>query len=96
MQLENALSAASGTLSRLCDQVMALCLPPFLFVGVDFFGPILAQKSRRRQVNRYGYVFTSLAIRAVHVEIAHTRNQLVPLINEFSCFLLAVETSQKS
>lgn len=37
-------------------------------MAVDYFGPI---KLRRSQVKRYGCVFTCLAIRAVHREIAH-------------------------
>ena len=47
---------------------------PNLAVGdlvlVVGFGPMLV-KSRRSQVKRYGFVFTCLAIRAVHIEIAH-------------------------
>ena len=61
-----------------CEQIMAPlpsarvtpCVPPFSSVGVDYFGPILV-KSRCSQVKRYGCVFTCLAIRAVHIEIAH-------------------------
>ena len=64
--------------ARPCEQIMAPLptarvspgLPPFSSVGVDYFGPILV-KSRRSQVKRYGCVFTCLAIRAVHIEIAH-------------------------
>ena len=44
--------------------------PPFSAVGVDYFGP-LKVKYRRGTVKRYGCVFTCLAIRAVHIEIAH-------------------------
>ena len=61
-----------------CEQIMATlpsarvapCVPPFSSVGVDYLGPMLV-KSRRSQVKRYGCVFTCLAIRAVHIEIAH-------------------------
>ena len=64
--------------ARPCEQIMAPlpiarvspCLPPFSSVGVDYFGPILV-KSRRSQVKRYECVFTCLAVRAVHIEIAH-------------------------
>ena len=64
--------------ARPCEQIMAPlpnarvspCLPPFSFVGVDYFGPMLV-KSRRSQVKRYRCVFTCLAVRAVHIEIAH-------------------------
>lgn len=61
------------------DQIMANLLevrvtrnnPPFTFVGVDYFGPILVRQGRS-QVKRYGCLFTCLTMRAVHIEIAHS------------------------
>ena len=44
--------------------------PPFSSVGIDYFGP-LKVKYKRGTVKRYGCVFTCLAIRAIHIEIAH-------------------------
>ena len=45
--------------------------PPFTNTGIDYFGPIYV-KQGRSQVKRYGCLFTCLAIRAVHVEVAHS------------------------
>lgn len=39
-------------------------------MGIDYFGP-LKVKYKRGTVKRYGCVFTCLAIRAIHIEIAH-------------------------
>ena len=47
--------------------------PPFTFVGIDYFGPLLT-KQKRSQVKCYGCLFTCLASQAVHLEIAHSLN----------------------
>ena len=51
-------------------QESRLVFPPFPPWVWTTFGPMLV-KSRRSQVKRYACVFTCLAIRAVHIEIAH-------------------------
>ena len=43
--------------------------PPFAFSAVDYFGP-WSIKEGRREVKRYGVLFTCLASRAVHIEVA--------------------------
>lgn len=45
--------------------------PPFSFVGVDCFGPFTV-KQGRKDVKRYGCLFTCLVIRAIHIEILHS------------------------
>ena len=43
--------------------------PPFTHVGVDCFGPFFISE-RRKEVKRYGVLFTCLTSRAIHVETA--------------------------
>ena len=44
---------------------------PFTSVGIDCFGPLRVRRGRSL-VKRYGVIFTCLAIRAVHIEVAHS------------------------
>jgi hypothetical protein len=45
--------------------------PPFTYCGVDFFGPWHV-KEGRKELKRYGVLFTCLASRAIHVETANS------------------------
>ena len=43
--------------------------PPFTYVGVDYFGPLLI-KEKRKELKRYGALFSCMASRAKHIEVA--------------------------
>ncbi len=43
--------------------------PPFSYCAVDYFGPFLI-KEGRRELKRYGVLFTCMACRAIHIETA--------------------------
>ena len=45
--------------------------PPFLYCAVDYFGPWYV-KEGRRELKRYGTLFTCMASRAIHIEVAHS------------------------
>ena len=47
--------------------------PPFTYCAVDCFGPWYV-KQGKNEVKRYGVLFTCMASRAVHIEIAHSMN----------------------
>lgn len=44
--------------------------PPFSYCAVDYFGPWYV-KEGRRELKRYGVLFTCMASRAVHIEVAN-------------------------
>ena len=43
--------------------------PPFTHCGIDFFGPFVI-KEGRKELKRYGVLFTCLASRAIHLEVS--------------------------
>ena len=45
--------------------------PPFTYTGVDLFGPYMI-KEGRKQMKRYGCLFTCLVSRAVHIETVNS------------------------
>ena len=59
--------------------------PPFTHCAVDYFGP-LNIKEGRKELKRYGVIFTCLASRAVHLETASTL-ETDSFINAFRRFV---------
>ena len=60
-------------------------VPPFTYCGVDFLGP-WAIKEGRKELMRYGVLFTCMGCRAIHLETVNTM-ETDPFLNAFRRFL---------
>ena len=60
--------------------------PPFSYCGVDYFGPWYV-KEGRKELKRYGVLFTCMASRAIHLEVASTMetNSFINALRRFIC-----------
>ena len=60
--------------------------PQFSYCAVDYFGPWYV-KEGRKEVKRYGALFTCLASRAVHIEVAHSMetDSFLQALRRFTC-----------
>jgi hypothetical protein len=63
--------AAAPEMGEIPLERLQQCSRPFIHTGMDYFGPIEVTVGRSRQ-KRYGALFTCMATRAVHIEIAHS------------------------
>ncbi|KAK0155318.1 hypothetical protein N1851_002327 [Merluccius polli] len=59
--------------------------PPFIFCGMDCFGPFLT-KQGRKESKRYGLLFTCLSSCAIHIEMLDSMSTDA-LINGLRCFI---------
>ena len=60
--------------------------PPFLYTGLDFFGPFLVRRGRgQSRIKRYGVIFTCLTMQAVHLEVAAdmTTDSFINILRRF-------------
>ena len=57
-------------MSQLPKDRLEVCDRPFQHTGVDYFGPIMVTVGRRQE-KRWVALFTCLAVRAIHLELAH-------------------------
>ena len=60
--------------------------PPFTYCAVDYFGPFII-KDGRKELKRYGGLFTYMASRAVHIETANSleTDSFINALRRFIC-----------
>ena len=66
---------ASLPRDRMCEE------PPFTYCSVGFFGPFVV-KEGRKELKRYGTLFTCLSSRAIHIGAANSLST--------DCFLICL------
>ena len=59
---------------------------PFTYSAIDYFGPWYV-KDGRKEVKRYGALFTCMASRAIHIEVAHLMetDSFIQALRRFIC-----------
>ena len=84
-QRQNA-KVGEQLMSDLPKDRVSVDLPPFTHTGIDYFGPILVKRGRST-VKRYGVIFTCLACRAVHLEMAYSleTDSCINALRRFIC-----------
>ena len=68
-------------------------VPPFTFSAVDYFGPFYIREGCK-EMKRYGVLFTCMASRAVHLEIAISLTT-DSFVNAYRSFVCRRETIQQ-
>ena len=60
--------------------------PPFMYCAVDYFGPWIV-KDKGKELKRYGILFTCMASRAIHLEVAHSleTDSFINALRRFIC-----------
>ena len=60
--------------------------PPFTYCAVDYFGPWII-KETGKELKRYGVLFTCMASRAIHLEVAHSleTDSFINALRRFIC-----------
>ena len=60
--------------------------PPFTYCAVDYLGPFII-KDGRKELKRYGVLFTCMASRAVHIETANSleTDAFINALRRFIC-----------
>ncbi|KAA0183256.1 hypothetical protein HAZT_HAZT011694 [Hyalella azteca] len=78
--------AASQMMSDLPEKRVVGDVAAFTNVGLDYFGPFNVVRGRATE-KRYGVIFTCLASRAVHLEVAHslTFESFINALRRFLC-----------
>lgn len=59
--------------------------PPFTYCGIDVFGPFTT-KEGRKELKKYGLIFTCLALRAIHIELLDDMSTDA-FLNALRCFI---------
>ena len=61
--------------------------PPFTYCGCDAFGPFIIKEGRKKEVKRYGIIFTCFSCRAIHLETTTTMDtdSFILALRRFVC-----------